>query len=283
MKRILLPTDFSDNAWNAIAYAMQLFKNDICTFFLLHTYTPIVYDAGYSFIVSNQFGLLDVVKENAMKDLKATKSKIEDEYHNPNHIIEIISSFNALIPEISDIVDFRGIDYVVMGTKGASGVNEVLFGSNTVHVIKNIKCPVLAVPEGYNFETPEHILFPTDYEIDYKDDQMQPITDIVASHEASLHVMNASFGYDLSEKQRNNKSKLKTYFANLKHKFHSVSGQNVQEAINNFQTETPVQLLVMIKNKHTFFESLFFKSRINQIGFHLVTPFLVLPQSKLKN
>ena len=43
------------------------------------------------------------------------------------------------------VVEDKAIDYVVMGTKGATGAKEVLFGSNTVHVFKKVKCPVLAL------------------------------------------------------------------------------------------------------------------------------------------
>ena len=47
MKKILLPTDFSDSAWNAITYAMDFFKNEVCTFYLLHAYTPAFYRMDY--------------------------------------------------------------------------------------------------------------------------------------------------------------------------------------------------------------------------------------------
>jgi hypothetical protein len=49
MKNILLPTDFSDNSWNAIEYAINFHKNDTCTFYLLHTnsLSSIVTDTPY--------------------------------------------------------------------------------------------------------------------------------------------------------------------------------------------------------------------------------------------
>ena len=47
MKNILLPTDFSENSWNAIKYALQLFKTETCKFYLLNAYTPIIYDVEY--------------------------------------------------------------------------------------------------------------------------------------------------------------------------------------------------------------------------------------------
>jgi len=49
MKKIILPTDFSENAYNAIKYAVQLFKDVESTFYLLHTYTPPVFQVGYRY------------------------------------------------------------------------------------------------------------------------------------------------------------------------------------------------------------------------------------------
>jgi hypothetical protein len=46
MKRILLPTYFSENAYNAIFYAVQLNKDIKCKFYILHTYTPASISAG---------------------------------------------------------------------------------------------------------------------------------------------------------------------------------------------------------------------------------------------
>ena len=68
------------------------------------------------------------------------ETEISKGFKNSNHSIEIISSFNNLIPEITDVIDREEIDFVIMGTKGATGAKEVLFGSNTVHVFKNTKC-----------------------------------------------------------------------------------------------------------------------------------------------
>ena len=63
----------------------------------------------------------------------------------------------------------------------------------------------------------------------------------------------------------------------IAHLFHDVKNQNVPEAITNFQLKTRVNLLIMINTTHPFFENLFFKSTINQIGFHLNIPLLVIP------
>ena len=277
MKKILLPTDFSNNSWNAIEYALKLFKDEVCTFYLLHTYTPAVYHVEYVLINPSQFGLGDSIREEVISHLKDVEKKIKKKFKNPNHKFERIAAFNTLILEIQNIIEEKEIDYVVMGTKGASGLQEVLFGSNTVHVFKNAKCPVLAIPDGFSFEIPREVLFPTDYEIEYQEHHVKPLINIASLFNTRVNIMNVSYGYDLSEAQEANKAILEKYFEGTAYLFHSISNQDVPEAITNFQLKTKINLLAMINNKHSFFENLFFKSKVNHIGFHLNVPFLVIP------
>ncbi|GAA4269931.1 universal stress protein [Hyunsoonleella aestuarii] len=282
MKNILLPTDFSENSWNAIKYALQLFKNETCRFFLLNTYTPAIYQVEYVLLEPAQFGMVDAVKENSLKKLKELKTRIKKEFNNPKHTIKRIAAFNNLVSEIKHIVQNKPIDYVVMGTKGATGTKEILFGSNTVHVFKSVKCPILAIPSDFNFETPHEVLFPTDYEVSYKPYHLKPIIDIISLYTTRVNILHVSYGYDLSELQKANKKILEKHFKKIAHLFHDVSNQTVEEGITNFQLKTRINLLVMINNKHSFFENLFFKSTINQIGFHLNVPFLVIPAKNNK-
>ncbi len=277
MKKILLPTDFSDNSWNAIKYALQLFKDQECNFTLLNTYTPIIYQVEYMQLGSTQLGLLETLQGVSEKGLDEMEQKIINEFKNPKHTYSKISSFNTLPTEINELYNGNIMDFIVMGTKGATGAKEILFGTNTVHIIKKSKCPVLAIPDNFSFEAPHEILFPSDYEVDFQEKHIQPIKDIVALYNARVNVLNASYGYDLSEAQEKNREKLEEYFKEMACIFHSVSNQNVQEAINKFQIKHHINLLVMINNKHSFFENLFFKSTIKQIGFHLNIPFLVIP------
>jgi hypothetical protein len=224
-----------------------------------------------------QFGMVDAVKENALKDLNTLKKRIKNECDFANHILETIAVFNNLISEIKDQVKEKQIDLIVMGTKGATGAKEVLFGSNTVHVLNQVKCPVLAIPDNFTYEKPHELLFPTDYEIAFNDKQLKLIIDIAKKHIARVNILHASYGYDLSITQQKNKSILEKKLHKVSNLFHEVGNQNVDDAINNFQIKNRINMLIMINNKHSFFENLFFKKLINHIGFHLNIPFLVIP------
>lgn len=280
MKNILLPTDFSENSIHAISHAMKLFGNMDCKFYLLNTYTPVIYNMDYMQTRTAQFDLMDTVRLASIERLADLVSKLESKFKNPKHSIETISSFNTLTQEIKNVVDKKDINYVVMGTQGATGAKEVLFGSNTVHVFKNATCPVLAIPKNGDFKTPKNILFPTDFGIDYQDKNLNPLLNISNENSSRVHVLHVSFGDELTEKQKANRLKLKSYLGEINHDFHDVRNEGVSPAIVEFQKQFSVDMLVMINNKHSFFENLFFKSRINQIGFHIGIPFLVIPSYK---
>lgn len=280
MKKVLLPTDFSKNSWNAIKYALQLFKDQECQFVLLNAYTPIIYQVEYMQSSSAQLGIIETIKNVSQKGLNELQEKINSEFRNPKHTYLQISAFNDLTSEIDDLYSNNIMDFIVMGTKGASGVTGVLFGSNTIRVIKNAKCPVMAIPSDFSFETPHEILFPTDYEIEYQDLHLNPIIEIAQKHISRINILHAFIGNGLTEFQEKNKLILDTRMKKVSHLFHDVKNQNVPQAITNFQLKARINLLVMINNKHSFFENLFFKSTINQIGFHLNVPFLVIPSRK---
>lgn len=79
MKRILLPTDFSENSWNAIQYAMELYKEDVCTFYLLNAYTPMLIEPvnpmGSTAVTK---AMLDVVQKNAEEGCQYAEKNSRD-------------------------------------------------------------------------------------------------------------------------------------------------------------------------------------------------------------
>ncbi len=280
MKRIILSTDFSDNAYNAIDYAVHLFKDVETTFYLLHTYTPVVYRVEYLMHSPSQIGLGDTIQSKAMAELEELQQKLKKEFKNPKHTFVPHSSFNLLVDEVLETIESEKADMVIMGTQGATGAKEIFLGSNTVHVIKKASCPVIAVPSNFKYEKPKEILFPTDYEVDYKREQLQELLEIAKAHISRIEVIHVSTGYDLTEIQLKYKKQLDHIFTRIAHLFHDMPNQEVITAINAFQMKKRMSLLVMIQNKHTFLERLFIDPIIKKIGFHVNVPFMVIPSSK---
>ncbi|MGB3149425.1 MAG: universal stress protein [Maribacter sp.] len=281
MTQILLPTDFSENAYKAINYALQVYKDVKCTFYLLHTYTPPVYHTEYLIGSPGQIGLGDVMQESSMTQLEQLKDRLEKQFKNSKHTLIVHTAFNTLVGEISDIVESDNIDLIVMGTKGATGAKEILFGTNTVHVIKKAKCPVIAVPPKFEYEAPIEVLFPTDYEIEYEKNMLAPLSVISSQHKSRINVIHVRTGHDLNIAQQSRKNQLEKLLGN-KALFHEVPDNGIIAAVNQFQLKERINLLVMVQNKHTFMERLFIEPIIKKIGCHVTVPFLVLQPVKRK-
>ena len=277
MKKILLPTDFSDNSFEAIRYALLVYKDVKCTFYLLHTFNPPVYQTEYLLGSPGQIGLGDVLQETSLLKLEQLKKRLEDQYGNNNHTFIIHTAFNTLLNEITEMTQSENIDMIVMGTTGATGAKEILFGSNTVNVIKKSKCPVIAIPPKFEYEAPIEILFPTDFEISYPKKEMEPLLLIARQHKSRINVLHVRKTIELNIVQKENKKQLDRLLVNMAI-FHSVADNEIIPAVNKFQEKIKFNLLVMIQNKHSFIEKLFIEPVIKKIGFHITIPFLVIPQ-----
>ncbi|NNL03617.1 MAG: universal stress protein, partial [Eudoraea sp.] len=234
MKKVILPTDFSYNAYNAISYAMNLLKDEETTFYLLNTYTPAIYQTEYLLHSPGQIGLGDIYQSESINQLEELQKQLQKEFKNPKHTILTHSAFNILVDEVSSMVANEEADMVIMGTQGATGAKEIFLGTHTVHVIKKATCPVIAIPADFDFETPVEILFPTDYEVAYSEEKLKALLDLAELHKSRIQVIHISSGYDLTEIQSENKAKLEKILEKAPHLFHDLPNQEIITGINNF-------------------------------------------------
>lgn len=283
MKNIILPTDFSSNAYNAIEYALQLFKDEECTFYIVNTIIPGSYnipavDDGPSNIVVEK-----VIKQNAENKLLDIEQKITTKFNNAKHTFQLIVSINLLSSEIKTLIKDRAIDLIVMGTKGATGAQEVFLGTNTMHTIKKSSCAVIAVPQDFTFEKPKEILFTTDFKFSMENRYLSLLRLFCSKHSSRLNVLNVYSGKSLEPTQEILKKQLAAYFKNNSYLFHELEYMDVSEAVAYFQIKHKINFMVMINNKHSFFENLMFKSVIQEIVYHTNVPLLVIPSIEFMN
>lgn len=281
MKHVLIPTDFSDNSWNAIVYAMALFKEEKCTFYLLNTYTPAI--ASSRFMAASFDGGLyaNLAHQFSENGLKSTFSRIKKEHLNTNHKFITISSFALLVDEILDSISKYNIDLVIAGTKGSSGVAEVFMGSNAVRIIKAVKeCPVLVIPQSFEYEKPKEIAFATDFNRFYTISELKPLLDMAKAFGATVRIVNVQYEIKpLTELQLFNLSMLRKYLGEVEHYVHTVSELNsVSKTLELFSTELDIHLLAMLNYQHSFMERLTREPIVKRVAFHLQTPLLIIPE-----
>ncbi|WP_458629125.1 universal stress protein [Winogradskyella sp. PC D3.3] len=274
MKRtILLPTDFSDNAWSAAVYALKLYAKEPCTFYFIHSI-----DMKVSAMSSMSSKLSRVMAEQASKDLDKLKAAAKEISTNPEHHFETVLSSLELIDAMDVEIEKSKIDLIIMGTKGATKGTEIVFGSNTVNLIKKVKkCPILVVPDKFDYVNPDKIAFPTDFSRFYGD-EITALQELAKLHNSKIKIVHINKKDELSESQDYHLEQLKIALKDYPHSFHWVPGDSKKDkVIRDFIEEYDINILVMINYKHSFIENIVKEPVIKNLGFHPTIPFLVIP------
>ncbi len=273
---ILLPTDFSDNSWNALIYALKLYANKSCTFYFLHA-THISNATSRTYITTK---FVDDLQKDSLKNLTELKLQAVFVNDNANHAFEIISSKEQLNNAVLKAIKEQNIDIVIMGTKGASNAIENFMGSNTVHVLKKIKdCPILVIPEELEFVTPKQIVFPTDFNRFYEKSAVESMTTIANLFDSIIRVLHINTEKKLSVTQEFNKIMLADYLENISHSFHWESNYTDKSTtIATFIEENKIELLAMVNYKHSLLETILNEPVIKKLAFNPTVPLLIIPE-----
>lgn len=278
MKTILLPTDFSENSWNAIQYALKFFEETACTFYLLHVSTlsysaanesPYIHDSDF---VEKTF--IKPSKLHLKKILKRISKQFPD---NKKHYFFTLTDYDFFIDSVRRHVEEKGIDMIVMGTKGATGLKKLIIGSNAADVIKKVKCTTLIVPEKATFTPLKEIAFPTDFYLTYGVDLLKPLFEIVEAHQSSLRVLHVTHKPEqLNLGQQDNKDLLRDYFSSMEMSFHNLVNKNIEDAIECFVQSWSINLIAMVAKNLNYFEHILFHNKVEEISYHNHIPFLVI-------
>ncbi len=276
MRKIALPTDLSDNALNALEYAVALF-NEPAKFYLLHAYAdqifgPETLDFSDDEIEQKKMG----TAENCTSILKPLIDSILQKHPGCKHEFEVMPKCGYLLDEINQLVDKENIDIIVMGTRGKTNDRNITFGSNTLQVIKQVKCPVLCIPENFKFKEPKKLLFPTNYMIPYQKRELKIVDEICKYYKAETHVMYVSNFGVISKRQKSNQTLLKTLLDVERVRFHQVEMTSKTNIINENIEKMDIDLLVMVNSRYSYLESLLVDSTIVKIGLQPKIPFLIL-------
>jgi nucleotide-binding universal stress UspA family protein len=154
MKKILVPTDFSENSKHALRIAARLAAKLGATLEIMHANTALAYAPPLPEYAGTVQYNLDDYYEQATTELFNLKTELIAELGNERLQIETRIEEGFLHSTINRVSDEDKIDLIVMGTKGATGAVEFLVGSNTEKVIRTCICPILALPAtaGDRFE-----------------------------------------------------------------------------------------------------------------------------------
>ena len=278
MKNILLPTDFSENSWNAIVYALQFFEKSTCSFYLLHVNRFDNFMDGDAPYMPTQEIIEDLYTKPAKLQLRNILKRISKQFpEHKNHKFYILTDYNFFIESIRKHVDEKKIDMIVMGTKGASGLQKLIIGSNAGDVITKVPCVTLVVPENAKFVKLNEIAFPTDFALSYSLQTLQPITEVLEASNSAIRILHISKkGANLNIDQQKNKELLEDYFSNYTHSFHFLTNKKVEDAVQCFVESRDIDMITMVAKNLNYFQQILFHTKVEEISYHINIPFLVL-------
>ena len=163
MKKILVPTDFSKQAEIAIDLASQIAKRTGDTVKLVHVYEYPVATAYTTLDVGGpdpvEGELAREMVEQSRKNLDDTAKKLIDAGINVEQELKMGNPFINLSEELKD----EKVDLVIMGSKGTSGLEETLIGSNTEKVVRYANCPVISVKEPLSVDNINNVVFASNF------------------------------------------------------------------------------------------------------------------------
>lgn len=276
MRNILIPTDFSENAMNAVNYALELFKYETSNVYFLHTYQDEVYKEIELLKTESIESLIEERRIMANQQLESLLKVVKNTYHNPRHKYKSISSYNALVDEIDLISEGKNIDFIVMGTKGKTDDRSITFGSNTLQVLRYVSVPVLSIPSHYKYTQPKHILFPTNYMIPYKRRELKMLCEMASPYRAEINMLYISKSKKLSRRQEDNKHFLSQELHKNELTFKTIESKNMVNSIFTHIKEYNIDMLVMVNTRHSYLEHMLFQSTIDEMSLNLDIPFLAL-------
>ena len=281
MKAILLPTDFSNNSINAIHYAMRMFKDDICEFYILNIQKASSFISDDMLVVPSTATLYNTLVGAAKKSIENLISNLKKEYKNNKHAFHSLVDYDNFVDSINQITEQNNIELIVMGTHGASGLKKMLFGSNTVHVIKRCKVPVLVIPDNCKFRSLDSVGFTSSFKSKYSEADFKFLRALLKAHKSHLHVMHV-IQEDNGEMTLNqNVDFFKSHFEKVSVYRIPEHTDSVYDGIHEFAETHKLKLIVMLSKTHSFLNRLFSEYRVETFAFKIDLPLLVLKQRDL--
>lgn len=278
MKKILIPTDLSPNAGNAIRYALNFCKNFPAELVFLHATHPMLDLPDTSLEFYNPIVFQDEKEQlnHVSANLKHIFAEENIELDKIKYSIELRIGFAA--DEIVRVAKEFNCDLIIMGTQGATGLGKLFLGSITYSVIKQTEIPVLAIPSEYVFKTIDKIVFATDYEGISNKKTLAPLFELANSFDAMVLMFHAIEAKEpiaayIEELQV---WKTEKNFHHVKHTNSIATCEDVTQGIIEFADENDASIIAMIPHSYNFFTNLIHKSKTKEIAMESKVPLLVL-------
>jgi nucleotide-binding universal stress UspA family protein len=272
MKTILVATDFSPAALNAANYAAEMALAINADLLLLHMYNIPV---GYSEVplpVSE-----DDIRQDAEKALDELRENLTQKTGSKLSM-QTELRLGEFFQELKTVCERVKPYTVVMGSQGTTAAERMLFGSHTIHAMKLLMWPVIAVPPKSKFSSARKIGLACDFD---KVVDLIPIDEIkmlVSDFDAELHILNTGKKRDFQPELVLQADILENMLKALKPKYHFITTEDRDQGILDYAEKNQIDLLVVLPKRHSLMDNLIRRSHTRQFVLHSHVPVMALHQ-----
>ncbi|OYU84764.1 MAG: universal stress protein UspA [Flavobacterium sp. BFFFF2] len=241
MKKILVPTDFSDHAYYALKVAAEIARKNDGEIFLLHM-LELPHEGSDALGSGKDIPEIMLFKNKAIQRLD---DLMDDEVLDGLKVSELVQ-FELAFDGIVKISKKNDIDLVVMGSHGASGYKEMFIGSNAEKVVRNSEVPVLIIKKDYETFNVDHFVFASDFTPEAKS-SFNKVVQFANEFNAHLHLLmvNTPSSFKPTHIARANMAEFVGQFTINNYSTHIYNDVNVESGVLNFTKEINADLIGM--------------------------------------
>lgn len=276
MNKVLVPFDFSEQAQNALDLTTSLSnKFDNVEILVLHVIevpsTSGMGTMGGGEMVpeyENQLFFIELMNRR-----KLQFKEIEDKYAGNKYALKTKIVIGNAFQNISSAIVEEDPDLVVIGSKGSSGMEEVLIGSNAEKVVRTSHCPVLTVKAAVSHEYFKKIVFASDFQQD-QDELAERLKTLQKWFDADLYLVLINTPNSF-ETTRESTARIKNFVNkyDIKHAVAEIYNSNSEEAgIVEFAEDIDADMIAMATHGRTGLIHLFTGSIAEDVVNHAKRP-----------
>lgn len=249
MKQIIVTTDFSAPANNAMHYAGGLAQKAGVGLLLLHVYQiPVSMSEVPVLMIS-----ADELKNNADAGLQKAKETLLKTYPaldiaTESRMGDVTDELNILCREVTPIA-------IVTGKHGASGVERFFFGSTSLSIVRHTSIPVIVVPERTAAADVHSIALAVDERSQLPHQKISALVNLLG---AQLHVIHI-------QPQSTSTRELPMTVEGLTVVRKTIKDDEFLHGIQTYLADAQIDMLMILPHRHTFLERLTFKTHTEEL------------------
>ena len=271
MKTILITTDFSEASANASFYGTLLAKDMGANIMLLHVNMP-----QESFNQSSV--IMEAVSEMTSADTRLDAMLARMNSHGGGEVvIDTELRTGEFFTEMYHLCEELNPYMVIMGSQGSSDTERFLYGSNSVHAMRNLPFPLLTIPTGCIYTPIKKIALASNFENTIAI-PMDMIKKFRTDFNASLDVVHVGKNKGVNPEVVFKSTVMQQQLKASNAKYHFISREDTEAGILEFADENQVNILIVVPKQYGFFDQLFHKSMSKQLLLNSRIPVMVLQE-----